>query len=83
MIANNCTDVQPILCIADVKGGDSFDACSKEGYRYATIGGNHSRQALQELKKACICQQQAVQPQVVCCIHSNGYKVNSEISFKA
>ena len=51
MIANNCTDVQPILCIADVKGGDSFDACSKEGYRYATIGGNHSRQALQELIK--------------------------------
>ena len=48
MIANNCTDVQPILCIADVRGED-FDVNSKEGYKYHTIGGNHSRQALQEL----------------------------------
>ena len=50
MIENNCSDVQPILCIVDLKGED-FDLNSKEGYQYFTVGGNHSRQALQELLK--------------------------------
>ena len=51
MIANNCSDVQPILCIVDLNGDELYDLNSKEGYHYCTIGGNHSRQALQELLK--------------------------------
>ena len=51
MIANNCSGVQPILCIVDLRGGELFDVNSKEGYQYYTIGGNHFRQALQELLK--------------------------------
>ena len=51
MIANNCSDVQPLLCIVDLRGEDLFDVNSKERYQYYTIGGNHSRQALQELLK--------------------------------
>ncbi|XP_065901830.1 uncharacterized protein [Dysidea avara] len=49
MLKNACTDVQPILCIVHLKDGEIFQANMKEGYKYFTIGGNHSRQALQEL----------------------------------
>jgi hypothetical protein len=31
--------------------GKTFDANLKDGYKYETVGGNHSRQALQELLK--------------------------------
>jgi len=49
MIENTWTDVQPILCIVQLKSGEKFIPQMKEGYKYFTIGGNHSRQALQEL----------------------------------
>ena len=51
MLENAFSDVQPILCIAQLKSGESFDKNLKEAYLYHTIGGNHSRQALQELLK--------------------------------
>ena len=49
MVDNTCTDVQPILCIVQLKRDETFNPLVKEGYKYNTIGGNHSRQALQEL----------------------------------
>lgn len=51
MQANPTSDVQPILTIVRLKEGDCFDQTLKDGYIYETIGGNHSRQALQELLK--------------------------------
>ncbi len=51
MLENSCADVQPILCIVVLKEDQSFDSILKEAYLYNTIGGNHSRQALQELIK--------------------------------
>ena len=48
---NPYSDVQPILCIAQLKDGECFDTNLKEAYSYYTIDGNHSRQALQELLK--------------------------------
>ena len=48
---NPTSDVQPILTIVRLKEGDCFDHTLKDGYIYETIGGNHSRQALQELLK--------------------------------
>ena len=51
MLENAFSDVQPILCIAQLKSEESFDKNLKEAYLYHTIGGNHSRQALQELLK--------------------------------
>ena len=49
MLSNPFGDVQPILCIAQLKDNEVFDSKLKEAYHYYTIGGNHSRQALQEL----------------------------------
>ena len=49
MVDNTCIDVQPILCIVKLKRDEAFNSLMKEGYKYYTIGGNHSRQALQEL----------------------------------
>ena len=49
MQENPCTDVQPLLCVVQLKSDEVFDKQHKEGYFYHTIGGNHSRQALQEL----------------------------------
>ena len=51
MMNNPYSDVQPILCIAQLKDGECFDTNLKEAYLYYTIGGNHSRQDLQELLK--------------------------------
>lgn len=51
MLQNMCVDVQPILCIVELQLGQIFDESLKEGYTYYTIGGNHSRQALQDLLK--------------------------------
>ena len=48
---NPCNDVQPLLCVVQLKADESFNKQHKEGYYYHTIGGNHSRQALQELLK--------------------------------
>ena len=51
MLENPTSDVQPILTIVQLKEGDCFDQTLKDGYTYETIGGNHSRQAFQELLK--------------------------------
>ena len=37
-----------VLTIVSLKDGDTFE---EDGYKYETIGGNHSRKALQELLK--------------------------------
>ena len=49
MLSNPFGDVQPIFCAAQLKESEVFDSKLKEAYLYYTIGGNHSRQALQEL----------------------------------
>lgn len=49
MLANSCNDVQPILCIVKLEDSEVFNINTKEGYKYETVGGNHSRQAIQEL----------------------------------
>ena len=49
MVANPIGDVQPLLCIVRLKEGEKFDGALKEGYKYYTIGGNNSREALQQL----------------------------------
>ena len=49
VIENPCSDVTPILCVADIEDGTTFKHDLKETYAYITIGGNHSRQAFQEL----------------------------------
>ena len=51
MLANPYADVQPLLCMVRLKDDETFDRKLKEAYLYDTIGGNHSRQALQEILK--------------------------------
>ncbi len=51
MLLNPFSDVQPILCMVSLKDGEIFDKTKKEGFLYHTLGGNHSRQALQEILK--------------------------------
>ena len=51
MLDNPTANVQPLLTIVCLKQDESFDSSVKEGYIYQTVGGNHSRQALQELLK--------------------------------
>ncbi len=48
---NPTCDVQPIVAVVRLKEGESFDTNLKDGYIYETVGGNHSRQAVQELVK--------------------------------
>ena len=54
MLKNPTTDVQPILCLVSLKDGETFIERYKEGYKYHTIGGNHSRQAIQELQMSIL-----------------------------
>lgn len=49
MLENPTRDVQPLLCIVRLKNGEEFDENIKEGYTYETIGGNNSREAIQQL----------------------------------
>lgn len=49
MLVNPTGDVQPLLCIVRLKEGEVFDVALKEGYKYYTVGGNNSREALQQL----------------------------------
>lgn len=49
MLENPTRDVQPLLCIVKLKDEDDFDEKLKEGYMYETIGGNNSREAIQQL----------------------------------
>lgn len=51
MLDNPTSDVQPLLAIVQLKEGETFNPELKDGYIYETVGGNHSRQALQELLK--------------------------------
>ena len=51
MMENPINDVQPILCVVNLPENTEFQPSLKEGYTYQSIGGNHSRQALQELLK--------------------------------
>ena len=49
MLENPTTDVQPLLCIVKLKPGEKFCPEVKEGYNYETVGGNNSRETLQQL----------------------------------
>ena len=49
MMENPINDVQPILCVVNLPKDTEFQPSLKEGYTYQSIGGNHSRQAPQEL----------------------------------
>lgn len=51
MIENPCKEVTPILCLVKLAEGETFKASLRDSYRYISIGGNHSRQAIQELLK--------------------------------
>ena len=49
MLQNRTCDVQPLLCMVKLRDGEAFDRNTKEGYKYDTLGGNNSREALQQL----------------------------------
>lgn len=49
MLENPTRDVQPLLCLVRLNDGEDFDDKVKEGYSYDTIGGNNSREAIQQL----------------------------------
>ena len=49
MLENPTRDVQPLLCIVRLKPDEEFDEKLKQGYMYETIGGNNSREAIQQL----------------------------------
>ena len=51
MLENPTCDVQPMLCVVRLKEDEEFDGKLKEGYIYETIGGNNSREAIQQLLK--------------------------------
>ena len=51
MLDNPIGDVQPILCVVNLPEGAEFQASLKEAYTYRSVGGNHSREALQQLLK--------------------------------
>ena len=43
------TDVAPIVALVNLTEGEEFNPAHAEAYQYETIGGNHSRIALQEI----------------------------------
>jgi hypothetical protein len=49
IIENATRDVQPLLCLVRLKEGEEYDDRIKEAYIYETIGGNNSREAMQQL----------------------------------
>jgi len=49
ILKNPCSSVNPILCVVNLDEGCRFNKDQKESYSYMTIGGNHSRQAFQEI----------------------------------
>lgn len=51
MLDNPTADVQPILCMVRLRSAERFDPNLKEAYVYNTIGGNNSREAVQQLLK--------------------------------
>lgn len=48
---NQTNDVQLILCSVKLIEGQKFDHNLKDAYQYLTLGGNNSREALQQLLK--------------------------------
>ena len=53
MLANPTRDVAPIVGIVKLPPEESFVAAHAEAYQYETVGGNHSRIALQEILLDC------------------------------
>ena len=51
MLSNPTVNVAPIIGVVRLQEHDNFDKRHPEGYLYETIGGNHSRMALQNLLK--------------------------------
>ena len=51
MLDNPCGDVTPILCIVKMDEDEIFNQTLKDSYQYITVGGNHSREALQQILK--------------------------------
>ena len=51
MLSNPTADVQPLLCIVQLQDGQGFSPNIKEALKYYTIGGNNSREAMQQLLK--------------------------------
>lgn len=49
MLTNLTGDVAPIVGLVRLKDGEAYDEAHPEAFIYETIGGNHSRIALQEL----------------------------------
>ena len=49
MLNNPTSNVAPIIGIVHLKDGEMFDKKHPEAYVYETIGGNHSRIALNQL----------------------------------
>ena len=49
MLSNPTTNVAPIVGVVHLKEEEQFDKKHPEAYVYETIGGNHSRIALQQL----------------------------------
>ena len=49
MLQNRTCDVDPIVITVRLSDDEQFDINHPEAYTYNTIGGNHSRIALQQL----------------------------------
>lgn len=53
MLENPSSDSAPIVALVQLDGEQDFDPDKSHTYAYETIGGNNSRQALQELNREC------------------------------
>lgn len=73
ILSNPFGDVQPILCIVQLKENEPFDSKLKEAYFYLTIGGNHSRQALQDLlqERPLLQKKPSIHTQIMCHIQAD------------
>jgi hypothetical protein len=49
MLENRTSHVAPMIAIARLRDDEQFDSKHPEAFTYETIGGNHSRIALQQL----------------------------------
>ena len=49
MLENPSSDSAPIVALVCLKDGEDFEPSKSHTYNYETIGGNNSRQALQEI----------------------------------
>ena len=72
MMENPISDVQPILCIVNLPEGAVFKPSLKEAYTYESIGGNHSREALQQiLKEQPTLKENKVYSHKLCSVYSD------------